>query len=257
MDLMDGEVVGFDWEPIPVNLKNRSKDADGNNVYTFVDREVPEDPYLLATLTPYSDQVEFLLSREIGRATGLFEDQDIRKEEAALGNLVADAMLWATEAQGADFAIQNGGGIRADIPGGIIDMKLIYEVLPFDNSVMTVEMTGTEVIEMFDFVASIPRGKGAFPQVSKGVRFTVDFAAGEIRDLRINGKPVDPAATYKVATNSFMAVGGDGYTMMTSGYRYDTSAFQRDVVIEYIEYLGGTVTPKTEGRITVIEAPGS
>ena len=56
-----------------------------------------------------------------------------------------------------------------------------------------------------------------------------------------------------MATNSFMAAGGDGYGMMTGGYHYDTSVFQRDVVIDYIKYLGGTITPETEGRITVIE----
>jgi len=115
-------------------------------------------------------------------------------------------------------------------------------------------MTGTQVQAMFDYVATIPRGNGAFPQVSDGVSFTVDFVAGETRNLRINGRPVDPNAVYKVATNSFMAVGGDGYEMMVPGYKYDTSAFQRDVVIDYIKAMGGSIRPQTEARITVIEA---
>jgi 5'-nucleotidase/UDP-sugar diphosphatase len=174
--------------------------------------------------------------------------------ETALGNMVSDAMLWATMGQGADFAIQNGGGVRADIPQGPIDKKLIYEVLPFDNSVMTVEMTGTEVQQMFDYIATISRGNGAFPQVSEGVSFTVDFGAEECRDITINGWPIEIGKTYKVATNSFMAAGGDGYTMLVNGYKYDTSAFQRDVVIDYIQFLGGGVSPETTGRITVIEA---
>jgi 5'-nucleotidase/UDP-sugar diphosphatase len=254
LTIKDGDVTGLEWETIPVNLKNREKDADGNSHYTFIGEEVPEDPFLLATLTPYAEQVEAKLSEVIGNAGGLFDNTDIRKTEAPLGNLVADAMLWATKGQGSDFAIQNGGGIRAAIPEGEISKKLIYEVLPFDNSVMTVEMTGSEVQAMFDYVATVPRGKGAFPQVSEGVKFTVDFGAGEVRDLTINGRAVDPNATYKVATNSFMAAGGDGYSMMKSGYHYDTSAFQRDVVIDYLQYLGGTINPETEGRITVIEA---
>jgi len=254
LTITDGDVTDFNWETIPVNLKNRTKDADGNSIYTFIGEEIPEDPYLLAALTPFNDQVEAKLSEVISEADGYFDNENIRKEEAALGNLVADAMLWATKGQGSDFAIQNGGGIRAGIPEGDIDKKIIYEVLPFDNSVMTVEMTGRDVLAMFDFVATVPRGKGAFPQVSKGVEFTIDFGTGEVRDLTINGKAVDQNATYKVATNSFMAAGGDGYTMMKSGYHYDTSAFQRDVVIDYLQHLGGSIEPETEGRITVIEA---
>lgn len=253
LTITDGEVTDFVWEPIPVNLKNRTKDTDGNSIYIYIDKEIPEDAYLLAALTPYYDQVEAKLSEVIGVADGFFNNENIRKEEAPLGNIVSDAMLWATKGQGSDFAIQNGGGIRAAIPEGPIDKKLIYEVLPFDNSVMTVEMTGAEVQAMFDFIATIPRGKGGFPQVSKGVSFTVDFGAAECRNIIINGRPIEAGRTYKVATNSFMAAGGDGYGMMTGGYHYDTSAFQRDVVIDYIKYLGGTITPETEGRITVIE----
>ena len=257
LTVTDGEVADFSWEPIPVNLKDRGKDAEGNTVYTYVDREIPEDPFLLAALQPYADQVEVLLSQEIGTAASLFDNEAVRTRETGLGNLVADAMLWATKSQGTDFAIQNGGGIRAAIPEGPISKKVIYEVLPFDNSVMTVEMTGREVQAMFDYIAEIPRGNGAFPQVSQGVKFTVDFGTGETRNLRINGRAVDPNRVYKVATNSFMAAGGDGYTMMSSGYSYDTSAFQRDVVIDFILEMGGDIEPETEGRITVIEAPAA
>jgi len=248
-----GELSAFDWEPIPVNLKEVSQDADGNKVYTYIGTEYAEDPHLLAELTPYATQVELELMEQIGESIGHFSNSEIRKTEAALGNLVSDSMLWKTESMGVDFAIQNGGGIRADLPEGPIRKKLIYEILPFDNSVVTVDMTGAEVQEMFDFISTIPRGKGGFPQVSKGVSFTVDFISGETRDISINGRPIDPNKTYKVATNSFMADGGDNYVMMTKGYQYDTSTFQKDVLIEYIHYLGGSVSPEVEGRITVIE----
>jgi len=253
LTITDGEVVDFAWEPIPVNLKNATKDDEGETVYTFVGMEIEEDPFLLNALTPYYDQVEVKLTEVIGYADGHFENEEIRLKEAALGNMVADAMLWATKSQGADFAIQNGGGIRADIPEGDINKKLIYEVLPFDNSVKTVDMSGAQVQAMFDFVATIPRGKGGFPQVSDGVSFTVDFTTGQSSDILINGQPIDPNATYKVATNSFMAAGGDGYSMM-EGYQYDTSAYQRDVVIDYIQSMdAGVIAPATFGRITVIE----
>ena len=253
INITDGKVSNFQWEAIPINLKNRERDADGKDVYTFIGKEIKEDAELLAQLTPYDDLVEDKLSAVIGTATALFEDENIRRSETALGNLVADAMLWATQTQGTDFAMQNGGGVRADIPVGPITKKLIYEVLPFDNSVMTVEMTGADVQAMFDFISTLSLGSGAFPQVSKGVSFIADVGKDEARDVLINGRPIDLSRTYKVATNSFMAVGGDNYTMMASGFRYDTSQFQRDAIIDYIQFLGGTISPKTENRITVIE----
>ena len=151
------------------------------------------------------------------------------------------------------IAIQNGEGIRADIPEGLIDKKLIYEVLPFDNSVMTVEMIGVELQAMFDYIAAIPRGNGAFPQVSEGVSFTVDFGTDECRNVTINGRPIETDRICKVATNSFLAAGGDKYSMMVNGYKYDTSAFQRDIVIDYIQFMDGSITPTTEVRIKVIE----
>jgi len=248
-----GKITDFDWEAIPVNLKKAEKDADGNTVYTYIDKEYAEDPVLLSMLTPFADQVGEELEKVIGESTALFSNTEVRKVETALGDLVSDAMLWQTELHEPDFAIQNGGGIRADLPEGLINKELIYEILPFDNSVVIVEMTGAEVQEMFDFIPTIPRGKGGFPQVSKGVQFTVDFISGESRDISINGEPIDPNRTYRVATNSFMADGGDSYVMMKNGYQYDTSLFQRDALIDYIEHLGGVITPKLEGRITVIE----
>jgi len=253
LTVSEGELSAFDWEAIPVNLKEVGKDAEGNNVYTYIGTEYAEDPFLLAALAPYESQVEIELTEVIGSSSAHFSNDEVRITETGLGNLVSDSMLWKTEAMEVDFAIQNGGGIRADLPEGPIDKKLIYEILPFDNSIVTVEMTGAEVQEMFDFIPTIPRGKGGFPQVSKGVEITVDFTSGETRDISINGEPIDPSKTYKVATNSFMAAGGDKYVMMTSGYQYDTSAFQRDTLIEYIQHLDDSIKPEIEGRITVIE----
>ncbi len=254
LTITDGRIAGFSWEKLPVNLKNRSKDADGNSVYTYKTREIEQDPYLLATLTPYAEQVDKVLSEVIGQAGARFPNGESRLKETAIGNLVADSMLWYTRNQDVDFAIQNGGGVRADLAEGEIAKRDIYEILPFDNSVMVLEMTGAQIIDMFDFVVTIERGKGAFPQVSSEIDVTFDFTTGETRDLTISGKPVDPNKNYRVATNSYMAAGGDGYSMMTaSSYRYDTSAFQRDVTIDYIIDKGGTLMPKTDGRIRVIE----
>lgn len=84
-----------------------------HSIYTYIGNEIPEDQYLLASLTHYYDQVEAKLSKVIGVATNLFDDEKIRLNEAALGNLVSDAMLWVTRGQGADCHTE-----RRRYPGG-------------------------------------------------------------------------------------------------------------------------------------------
>jgi 5'-nucleotidase/UDP-sugar diphosphatase len=144
----------------------------------------------------------------------------VRGMETAMGNLVADAMR---QAVGADVAITNGGGIRGDklYPAGSkLTRKDILAELPFGNKTLMLDLTGAQIKEALENgVSKIEEGAGRFPQVS-GLSFTVDKAkpAGErISELMVNGAPIDPAATYKVATNDFMARGGDGYTAFKAG----------------------------------------
>ena len=248
-----GEVTDVDYELIPVNVKYREKLDDGTDVYKFVGQELKDDAELAAMLQPYVDKVDSVLSETIGTATDTFFNKNSRIEETAIGDLVADSMLWYCNDQGldADFAFQNGGGVRTDIAEGEIQKQTIYEVLPFDNSVALVTMKGSTVLELFNATPEAV-GHGAMPQVSKGVSFTINSASGTAEDLTINGKPVDPNAEYRIATNSYLAAGGDGYSMFTDSVDYyDTSLMQRDAFIEYVIYLGGTITPETEGRITV------
>ena len=96
-------------------------------------------------------------------------------------------------------------------------------------------------------------GAGGFPQVSDGVNFTINRVTGRCGEIRIKGKPLDPARTYRIATNSYLAAGGDGYRMFLNAVdRYDSSRFLRDVFADYLKYRGGVITPSVGGRITVI-----
>ncbi len=255
LKIQDHQIVEHKFELVPINMKRREKKADGSSEYIPVGKQYKEDQELLDMLTPFADKVEEMLSVEIGEAKDTFYNADSRKYETAIGNLVSDAMFWYTESIGADFAIQNGGGIREDLPKGIITKKIIYQVLPFDNSVVTLKLKGSDVIKLFEFIGTINRGAGAFAQVSSQVRYTVDFTTKTCKDITINGKAIDPDREYTIVTNSYMASGGDGYDILAkAGYDlYDTSAFQRDAVIEYIESMDKPIIPETDGRITVIE----
>ena len=110
------------------------KRADGTEALRFIGEEIEEDKTLLEVLQPYVDKAELALSEIVGYAEGNFFSEGSRELETALGDLIADSMRWATKGLGVDFAIQNGGGIRAALPEGKITKKTIYEILPFPVS---------------------------------------------------------------------------------------------------------------------------
>jgi 5'-nucleotidase/UDP-sugar diphosphatase len=254
--IRDRQVIDYKMELIPINLKKEVKKPDGGRTYEYVGKEIKEDAELLKRLQPYLDKVEAFLSEEIGYAEGTFWNRHQRKRETALGDLVADAMLWYMRKFNPDFALENGGAIRADLPEGPIKKKAVFDILPFDSSAVVLSLKGKEVSTLFDYVAAIKAGEGAFPQVSDGVRFTLNRLTGECEDIRINGKPIDSDKTYRIVTNSYLASGGDGYKIFLEGFdRFDSSTPQRDILNEYIKHLGGRIRPKVQGRIQVISGP--
>ena len=92
----------------------------------------------------------------------------MRKQETALGNLIADAMLWHTRHLNVDFAVQNGGGIRSNLPEGPITKRHIYDILPFNNTVVVLKMKGSQIFQLFEHIAAVPIGRGGFPRCRKG-----------------------------------------------------------------------------------------
>ena len=203
-----------------------------------------------------------------------------RTEETNLGDLITDSLVWGAAKNGeeVDAAVTNGGGIRAAIAAGDITKKDVNTVLPFGNTLSIVKVTGAELLEALEASTfSTPEAIGGFPQVS-GIEFTVDtakeFDAGDLypgstyhKPASINrvaissvgGKDFDEKATYSIATNDFMAAGGDTYYAFASAKtNYDLGLPMDEVLMDYIkEELGGAVTAEAygepAGRITVLE----
>jgi 2',3'-cyclic-nucleotide 2'-phosphodiesterase (5'-nucleotidase family) len=124
---------------------------------------------------------------------------------------------------GADIAITNGGGIRGDRTydaGTVLTRKDVLTELPFGNVTVLLELSGADVkAALENGVSQVEKGAGRFPQVS-GMSFSYDPAASagaRIDAVKIGGKPLDPAAVYRVATNDYMAGGGDGYAVLKKG----------------------------------------
>ncbi|MEO0371366.1 MAG: 5'-nucleotidase C-terminal domain-containing protein, partial [Pseudomonadota bacterium] len=154
--------------------------------------------------------------------------------------------------QGVQVAIMNGGGIRAGIDEGEITMGEVLTVLPFQNTLSTFRISGQTLLDALEHgVSGITIGDGSFPQVA-GITFSIALTAARgdrIRDLRVGGVPVDPAASYLVASNDFLRGGGDGYVMFKEAEdAYDFGPNLAEVVSEYLAQ-NNPYTPYTDGRI--------
>lgn len=183
------------------------------------------------------------------------EREIVRTGESNLGQLATDAMLDLT---GAQIAITNGGGIRTSIEAGDITMNNMVTVFPFGNTIMVKEIKGSDVLAALEYgVDSYPDQKGAFPHTA-GITFTLNAykeVGSRISDVKVAGEVLDLEKMYTVATNDFMAAGGDGYTMFASypiKAEYNTLM---DTLLAYVEKLG-TVEGKFETRMNIVaEAP--
>jgi len=224
--------------------------------HVFITENLPEDESISSLITGYATELNAKMAQPIG-STGVFLDGEratVRLKESNLGNLVADALKHFT---GADIALQNGGGIRASIKEGSITLKDAYTVLPFDNRVVMIEATGRTVWEALENgVAPYPSAAGQFLQVS-GVEYTFDALrepGSRIVSVTIDGKPIEPDKVYRVVANDFLTGGGDHYTMLMScRIVLDTKLYLRDAFTEYVRSLG-TVNPKLEARITILNS---
>lgn len=252
LNFQKNEVTDIKWSLLPVNVQKKAE-KDGEKECVFLDNELEKDQKLLSILKPYEDKVQTLLGEVIGSADHAFVNDDTRNRETALGDIVADSQVWYMKKMGfdIDFAFQNGGGIRASLGAGDIKKKTIYEVLPFDNSITVVTLRGADVIALFN-QAPANIGRGSMPQVSKGVSFTINTASGKVENLLIHQQPVYPSRRYKIAVNSYLASGGDGYDIFKKYLDfYDSSMMQRDAFVQYIISKGGNISPQTFGRITI------
>ncbi|MCX7965623.1 MAG: bifunctional metallophosphatase/5'-nucleotidase [Syntrophorhabdaceae bacterium] len=150
-----------------------------------------EDTTIKAIVDKYEKIVNATLGETIGTAICDLEAKDVRKKETSLGNLIADIIR---EKAGADIAIVNGGSIRTDILKGEIKIRDVYTVLPFDNYIVAIKMSGKKVKESIEHgVSAVEGDAGSFPQVS-GIRFTYNPNAppgGRIKEIYVGDKPLD------------------------------------------------------------------
>lgn len=221
-------------------------------------REFQPDPAVQAVVAKYEAE----LSKELDVVIAtLGEELDsrtasLRSQETSMGNLIADALKISA---GAELAITNGGGIRGNrqYPAGHrLTRRDVLSELPFGNSSTMVEITGKDIKDALENgVSQMEQRAGRFPQVS-GLNIEIDSkapAGARIVSVRVDGQPLDPAKVYRVATNNFMMIGGDGYTALGRGKTLvgetDGKLMANEVMIHARRL--GTVSVKPEGRIVI------
>ena len=231
-----------------------------------------EDQKVLAIVEKYKQRMSAVLNDKVGEVDVDLdgERKSVRRRETNLGNFIADILR---ELSKGDIAIINGGAIRASIKKGEIKLKDIYTSLPFDNYIVAIKLTGRQIREALEHgVSGVEEEEGRFPQIS-GLTFKYS-PSGErgsrIKEIFVAGQSINFEKEYIVATNDFLAVGGDGYkvfgeaiktskdfsviggTMKGEKVVYSHSGkWLRDGVVEYIKEKG-RIAPKVEGRIIEI-----
>lgn len=179
--------------------------------------------------------------------------ENIRTKETTMGNLIIDALRSET---GAQVGFTNGGGIREALEPGPITLENILAVLPFENSVVTIELTGAEIWAAIEHgVGQYPATWGGFLHVSN-LRYIFDPSkpAGErVVTVLFKDKEIDLEATFIVVTNGFLTSGGDGFEMLKKETIEEFGDMQ-EVLISYLR-KHSPVAPKLEGRITALQEP--
>jgi len=220
-----------------------------------------------AIVAKYQQKVDAVMNETVGEALADLDGVHVRLQETNLGNLITDVMR---KTAGSDVAIINGGTIRTSIKQGPVKVSDVYAVVPFDNYIVAIKLSGQQIRDTLEHgVSAVEDEEGRFPQVS-GLIFTYDRNSpkgARIKEVFVAGQPLVADKDYTVATNDFLAAGGDGYKAFGDSVKSskdyaviggamkgeklvysDSGRWLRDVVIDHVK-TQKALSPKVEGRI--------
>jgi len=207
----------------------------------------------------YAAAVAPIASRIVGRLTAP-APKNVEDGESAAADLVADSMLAATRAPengGAQLALVNGTGVRVDLPGGDVRYDAAFAMMPFGNNLVVMTMTGVQLKAALEQQYAIPIRAGfhapAALAPSAGFAFTVDMRQPEgsrVVEMRLNGQLINPASSYRVVVNNYLASGGDALSAFTGGTDItDKGIIDLDALVDWI---APGRTPPTPNRIRIL-----
>ncbi|HAS6902738.1 TPA: bifunctional UDP-sugar hydrolase/5'-nucleotidase [Vibrio parahaemolyticus] len=230
-EFRNGELSMVSYDLIPVNLKKKIN-VDGQSQRVFVQDEITQDKAMLDFLRPFQEKGQSQLNVKIAESNGKLEgDRDVvRFQQTNLGRLIATAHM---ERAKADFAVMNSGGVRDSIEAGDITYKDVLTVQPFGNMVSYVDMSGQEVLDYLNIVATKPVDSGAYAQFA-GISMRIEN--DKVTNVFIGNKQLRLDGRYRFTVPSYNASGGDGYPKIDTHPGYVNTGFtDAEVLKDYLE----------------------
>ncbi|RMI32182.1 bifunctional metallophosphatase/5'-nucleotidase [Nocardia stercoris] len=255
---IDGKVVtqaaSYGRMITDIALRFHDGTVDAKAVNRLVTHNLAPDPATAKTVAYYAGLADPRAKQTIGTATAPLPVESSPGGDSPLGDVIADSMLAAMAPQGAVAAFMNPGGVRAELSDGPISYAAAYAVQPFGNEVVAVTLTGRQILalleQQWDNVS-----KPAVLDIA-GLTYTYDDSAPKgarvLQDsVRIGDAPLNPAAEYKVATNSFLQAGGDGFAVFREATgTADIGPADLDALAAYLKSAGpiGAPPPRVQRR---------
>ena len=187
-------------------------------------------------IKPYRDHIDNDLNAILAYCPETL-DKSAGKWQTTIGNLMADvtlkhgnAIFWAREKKNIDMCMLNNGGIRATLPKGNVTAKTAYEIMPFENGLVVIALKGEQIFELVDYFIAAKK-----PHPLSGITFTID-KNDVAKNILIQGKAVEKEQIYYVATNDYLANGGDNMNFFKKGVqRFDLDYKLRNILIDYFK----------------------
>ena len=251
-------VTAIDLKLDPVTRDVISAKAD-NSIVRVPD--LARDPDQTALLEAYDRVAAPIANRPAGSVTETLSRTPNTAGESPLGDIIADAQLAATSTAasgGAVMAFTNPGGVRTDIArkdNGAVTFADLFASQPFRNQLVTLTLSGKQIKDMLEQQWLDPK-RPRILQVSKGFSYAWDGAKGDgerviAERMSLNGQPIEPAASYRVTVNNYLAVGGDGFTVLRDGTKLQTGSYDSDALHTYFK-ANNPIGPTAGGRIVRI-----
>lgn len=249
--------AGTAFDAVNMKVDRNTKDvvSSSADIVTTYNDAITPDSRTAALVAKYKERIAPISERIVGTAQTDITRDTTAAGESALGDLIADAQR---NFAGADFAFMNPGGIRSDVAAGPVSYGELFSVQPFDNQIVSMALTGDQIYTLLEqqFPPNQAAGTKRILQVS-GLKYSYDETLPEGQRITslttAGGAAIDRASTYKVAVNSFIATGGDGFTVLKEGQNVQTTGSDLDALEAYIDGLPAPFpapNPATEQRIT-------
>jgi 5'-nucleotidase len=240
---VDGKLVvqafslGTAFDAVNMKIDRSTKDvvSSAAEIVNTDNAGIAPDPATAELVAGYKQQIDPIANRVVATASEDVTRAASGAGESELGDLIADAQR---DFAGAQFAFMNPGGIRADIAAGEVTYGELFAVQPFDNQVVSMELTGDQIYRLLEQQFPPNQSSKRILQVS-GLKYTYDESLPQGQRVtsltQTDGTPIDRVTTYKVAVNSFIASGGDGFTVLKEGQNVQTIGSDLDALEAYID----------------------